>query len=983
MPSRLVVGLLLACAVIVPAFGGPGEPSIHRNGFAGRETFWRTGDANITWAEKAHRISDEFCKNPPTSEYIKAESNPPAGAMEAEFIHYFYPTPPALVTERLTAQVWVKSMRAGAQLKARVVFPKERDPKNPEAPLTVLLPGDSYRNVRHWQPLSLGLAADALRRQVQVLTAKLGRAIDPTDAFVDRLVINIYSGPGASEVWLDDLEIGPVTGEALPVPQSLQGSGGPTLPDRIAKAREVEFTQGQILIDGDPFFMLAVRHTDTPLKTLRDAQFNTVWFPGPVKPEQLEEAVRHGFWLVPTIPLPRDSWDGVAERTPAPDRQTLERDAAQVAGYLQRFLSGDAVLMWDLGLSRTAEDLPRVRQASEVIRAYDPRRPRAIDLWDGYFSFSSSVDCVGTHRWPLFTSLELPAYRDWLTQRRALTPRDKLPWTWVQTHLPDWMVELISGRTDVAGFDQPVGPHPEQIRLLTYMALASGCRGLGFWSDQFLSNTHHGRDRLLELALLNAEIEMLKPILLAAQGPAKWIPTSDPNVSAAVIQTKSELLLLPIWMGPGTQYCPPLGALAKLSIRVPLVPDGAIPWRVSAAGVQEIKGVQRVAGGVQIDLEEFDLTAPVVFTNDLKLDGKIVRWQDHTRYRMGELAARWAFAQANEQQFKTFRTHELIQQAGGPTIPEADEWASETQRHLNATREFLDNRQWDAAYREARRALRPLRSLMREHWRLATEKLDYPGASPYAVSYFTLPQHWWLAQEVARSRPVTSALPYGQFDLSRPAPPEGAAIASLPKWSVRKSVMGPVDVRAYIANSEGLEDPKKPRPPAKELRTGPGRVGYRPEPYELRRHPELGSHCLVLQAEAKTVLDAKGIPLPDPQALERMFLAVDTPPVDLSPGQLVRIRFWVKSPAPLHPSADGLVVYDSAGGEPMGVRLPATWSSWQQYHMYRRVPANGRIALTFALTGLGKVYIDDVCIEPMVEGLATPSDSNAVEPARR
>jgi hypothetical protein len=67
----------------------------------------------------------------------------------------------------------------------------------------------------------------------------------------------------------------------------------------------------------------------------------------------------------------------------------------------------------------------------------------------------------------------------------------------------------------------------------------------------------------------------------------------------------------------------------------------------------------------------------------------------------------------------------------------------------------------------------------------------------------------------------------------------------------------------------------------------------------------------------------------------------------------------------------------------LGVRLPATWSSWQQYHMYRRVPANGRIALTFALTGLGKVYIDDVCIEPMVEGLATPSDSNAVEPARR
>ena len=45
-----------------------------------------------------------------------------------------------------------------------------------------------------------------------------------------------------------------------------------------------------------------------------------------------------------------------------------------------------------------------------------------------------------------------------------------------------WRCERAGG----AGFQEPVGPLPEQIRLLTYTALGSGCKGLGSWSDRFL-----------------------------------------------------------------------------------------------------------------------------------------------------------------------------------------------------------------------------------------------------------------------------------------------------------------------------------------------------------------------------------------------------------------------------------------------------------------------------------------------------------------
>ena len=64
----------------------------------------------------------------------------------------------------------------------------------------------------------------------------------------------------------------------------------------------------------------------------------------------------------------------------------------------------------------------------------------------------------------------------------------------------------LSGSASHNKFDEPIGPQPEQIRLLTYLALAAGCKGLGFWSDRFLADSHQGRDRLLALALLNQEL---------------------------------------------------------------------------------------------------------------------------------------------------------------------------------------------------------------------------------------------------------------------------------------------------------------------------------------------------------------------------------------------------------------------------------------------------------------------------------------------
>src|SRR5262249_22830237 len=148
---------------------------------------------------------------------------------------------------------------------------------------------------------------------------------------------------------------------------------------------------------------------------------------------------------------------------------------------INRFLQAGPILFWDIGGGLTEEQSNLISTASRLVRINDPQRPVGADAWDGLRAYSRTLDLVGAHRWPLMTGLELPQYRDWLNQRRLLSRSGAFYWTWVQTHLPDWYTALVYDQPATIGFSEPIGPQPEQIRLLTYSAIAAGCRGLGYW----------------------------------------------------------------------------------------------------------------------------------------------------------------------------------------------------------------------------------------------------------------------------------------------------------------------------------------------------------------------------------------------------------------------------------------------------------------------------------------------------------------------
>ncbi len=934
-------------AALLAAFSLQAQQT-HRNGFETREPAWVRQNADAPFRELAHAMTDATAHTGQFCEHIHVQ------AEQGSFVYYAYPVGKALLSDELTASVWVKANRPGVQLAARLVLPKERNPRNLDEPLTTLLRGDTYRQVSRWERLELRRPVKLAKEQQQLLRAELKRDVDFTDAYLDRLLLNVYGGPGVTETWVDDLEVGPVAenppvaatsrpapspptplppgarganptplppgargANTTPLPPGARGANTTPLPSGAkgvpssplapggrgvggeggaSRAALVEMSQDQLLVNGRRFFIRGIRHSDTPMSVLREAGFNTLWFDHGVAPDRLDEAVNLGFWLVPTLPVNRE------------DRLVSSNEA--IGQAVNKFLDRDAVLFWYLGGGLSREDAPAVQRTAQLIRSADPQRPIGVNVWDGFRPYTRTLDLVGTHRWPLMTGLELAQYRDWLNQRRLLGRPDAYLWTWVQTHLPDWYTALVHDRPGSAGFDEPIGPQPEQIRLLTYIALSAGAKGLGFWSDRFLADSHQGRDRLLTLALLNLELRMLEPLLVTAGSP-EWIDTSIPEVKAVVLRAERGLLVLPMWLGKGSQFVPGQAAATKLTLTVPQAPASTQVWLVSPGEVRSLR-TERVPGGTKITLPEFSLTAAVVFTADTTL---VERFQDQVRQTQ-HIATQWSYDLAVEELRKVARVNAELEQLGHAQRDGA-KLLEDAQRRLRRCYELAGARDHREAYAEAQRALRPLRILMRAQWDEATKEIGLPVASPYAVSYFTLARHWRFLDQAKRATAGSNVLTDGGFETDPEEPARG--------WTVREATLDEVEVVARRV-AEG---------------------------------PKEGRQCLMLQIKPKDPQQ------PAPLALERTYLAVQSPTVRLQPGSLVKVSGWLKLPAPVTASVDGALLYDSAGGEPLAVRASGA-TPWSPITLYRQVPPSGELSMTVALTGLGTVYFDDLKIEPLL-----------------
>jgi hypothetical protein len=224
-----------------------------------------------------------------------------------------------------------------------------------------------------------------------------------------------------------------------------------------------------------------------------------------------------------------------------------------------------------------------------------------------------------------------------------------------------------------------------------------------------------------------------------------------------------------------------------------------------------------------------------------------------------------------------------------------------------------------AAFQAARKATSPLGQCQRAQWEQAADALGPVTASPLAVCFGALPEHWTLVNAIRASSVGRNELAGGDF--------ESLAALLDAGW------------RHYQHPQDGLT------------------TGVELSP----KQPHGGRFCLRMWVQPAD-------PKSPPALVETPPLWITTAPIFFEPGTLVCIRGRDHVPQPITGSVDGLLVFDSYGGEPLAHRIKQT-SSWQEFIMYRAATSHEPVTVTFAQTGIGEAWLDDVSISAVAPNL--------------
>lgn len=698
--------------------------------FEGQEPTWQQVGGDAQYSILAHQRVAGAAQSGQRCEFVRLSAG------NGSYVYLRHEISAARVIEELRTSVWIKANRPGVQLLVRAVLPRTLDPATNQ-PATIYLRGASYTQVGSWQQLRIEGLPKQLQREEVWMRTRLGSAVDAREAYLDAVLLNIYGGPGATQVWIDDLEIAGIVGRP---PQSadtvaLTRWTSPTQKPAVAASQPalVEMNGSLLLVEGKPFFARAIEYQGEPLKYLRSLGFNTAKLARFPSPPLLAEAEEAGIWLIcPSPPLP------------------LPLSSANLPGWSR-------ILCWDLGEQLSGEELAEIKVLAEELRSLDPRllRPLTAEAETDLRAYSREIELLRASRAPLCTSLELADYNTWLRERPRLARPGTTLWTTVQTEVP----QAVEQQLRLLPRPAPPQLASEHLRLVTYSALATGVRGLIFASRTRLDlEDAPSKHRALTLELLNLDLDLMEPFC-AGGSFGGLVQGSVPEVRAAVLQAERARLLLPHWSGRYSQYAPAQAAANDLVFTVPGVPESCDAYEVTSGGLRSLKS-SRKTGGMRVTIDEFGLTSAILLTYDPLALNNLTRKVQQSQRRAAELqrqlaAMRLADVQRIDRQLPPL-----------PQTADAAEWIKTAQGHLQQADTHFNAgpHHYAAAFQQAARAMRPLRMVERAHWDQARAAIGSATAMPAAASYSTLPQFWNLLNTVRNSQVGLNVLPGGDCE---------------------------------------------------------------------------------------------------------------------------------------------------------------------------------------------------------------------------
>ena len=465
----------------------------------------------------------------------------------------------------------------------------------------------------------------SFERQVQLLRAEYGKHLDPTGAFVDRLVLNVYAGPGATTVWIDDVDIAGLVhpqsvSSGVPARQISSQPPGSTIGERCRRpglaangqaksTRSIQLSGSTLMVDQTPLFPRIIQHQGESLAFLRGLGFNTVLLSGQPSAELLSEASAAGMWLI----------------TQPPALEELQRQPGATIGAQYA-----PVLAWHLGSGLGEREAEHTRAWAKLTKRADTATRPIIATPDTELrGYSRNLDGLVVSRESLGTTLDLWDYYAWLRQRPQLARLGTPIWSTVPSQMPAKWREQVIGLT--AGRISEAELGYSQMRAVSILSLAAGVRGLVFGSDAPLDGSDRGTQiRAARLALLNLELQLIEPWTVGASGTAV-ADCSDSSVAGLVLSTQRGRLLVPLPKASGQQAAFGGWPTGPISFTIPGASTASDAFELTPAGLRPLAH-SRIAGGTRIVLDGSHESL-VVLTHDRLLLTTITR-------RMAKIAER-------------------------------------------------------------------------------------------------------------------------------------------------------------------------------------------------------------------------------------------------------------------------------------------------------------------------------------------------------
>jgi len=852
-----------------------------------------------------------------------------------EFVQLEHVLPRARVFNELKLSLWVRSNRRGAALFVRVVFPHQIDPRTGKV-LHTFLRGETYSNTGRWQRLNCTTPQKQMDVQLRQIRARLiNTRIDPREAYVDRVYLTTLLSKGTTEFFLDELKFGPI------VEVKTKGDVRQVAEEGDEDRPPAEFRLDQLRVEGAPFFPRIMPFHGELAQTLGQARANVAWVPNPDNIPLIDSLRREKMWTIATPPRPSAAADDAGE---------TKQNRIRPFGAKTR-----SILWWNLGLQIPPEAKDALvawkRQIEDADVKY--RRPLMADVTGLEHVYSRHIGMLGVSRFPIGSSLSPLEYRDWLIQRRKTARPGRFIFSWIQTE-----TNVAASGKRLPTTTRPMFVEPEQIRLQLYAALAAGCRGIGYWKTGPLNSSDPAsHERQLALTQLNLELELLEP-WLATGTVVEHIPflVSQPGLKigrrridfpgsgrgrnerdaqlkardhefrvndgssneleATLIRTDYGMLLLPVWYHKTAFYVPSQMAANDVTIVVRGVGRAAPAWQVSTTGIRSPES-ERINGGEKITIPRFDQTTAVILTADRTLIKKIRRKIDS----MAELSARTSIDLVRAKLDRVRRVDTELQllekklQLPGVGQLDAPQLLARATRLLANAEKAFGRQDFHGARQTSGEAAQSLRILQSAHWYDAIRSLSSPAASPYTVSFQTLPDHWRLMAYLGRTRfkNDTNILASGDFE----------------------------DIETMIADGwTHTQNKLKGITAAAELNPLPNDGGYA---LRLVAVPEIGHE--------------------PPRVVDHHPVTVTTPAMRVSAGQIIHISGRVRIVGPITGNVDGVMLYDSQSGPRRALRWNKS-ADWQQFELLRKVESDGELRLTIALTGLGDAQFDNIRVVP-------------------